>query len=143
MKKIIFTIVFIISIIDVNAQGNLQFNQVKLISTSETVPVGKVWKMENFLPNVSLYTDLNRQPSDYVAGGIKQFNILINGNSIFLLTTLSRELGRTGGYWSQDAATTAASASILSQPIWLPAGTSLAPSTNIQYLSVIEFNVIQ
>ena len=99
--------------------------------------------MENFLPNVSLYTDLNRQPSQDVAGGIKQFNILVNGNTIFLQTTLSREVGRTGSYWSQDAATTAASASILSQPIWLPAGTSLAPSTNIQYLSVIEFNVIQ
>ncbi len=31
-----------------NAQGNLQFNQVKLVgSTAETVPVGKVWKIES------------------------------------------------------------------------------------------------
>ena len=31
-----------------SAQNNLQFNQVKLVgSTAETVPAGKVWKIES------------------------------------------------------------------------------------------------
>ena len=31
------------------SQGNLQFNQVKLVSAEETVPAGKVWKVENVI----------------------------------------------------------------------------------------------
>ena len=41
------------------SQGNLQFNQVKLVSTIETVPAGKVWKVENYLPSSQLAIDLN------------------------------------------------------------------------------------
>ncbi|NBN99205.1 MAG: hypothetical protein EBV19_08240, partial [Flavobacteriia bacterium] len=34
------------------AQGNLQFNQVKLVTNQETVPVGKVWKVESVIYNI-------------------------------------------------------------------------------------------
>ena len=124
------------------AQGNLQFSQVKLVSTTETVPVGKVWKLQNFLPNVSLFTDITRNQQNPTSGGIRNFIILVNGISIYLQTTVTREVGRSDSYWSQDGYATAASSSILNEPIWLSSGTTLAASTNVQFVSVIEFNVI-
>ena len=124
------------------AQGNLQFSQVKLVSTTETVPVGKVWKLQNFLPNVSLFTDITRNQINPTSGGIRNFIILVNGISIYLQTTVTREVGRSDSYWSQDGYATAASSSILNEPIWLSSGTTLAASTNVQFVSVIEFNVL-
>jgi len=124
------------------AQGNLQFSQVKLVSTTETVPAGKVWKLQNFLPNVSLFTDITRNQTNPTSGGIRNFIILVNGISIYLQTTVTREVGRSDSYWSQDGYATAASSSILNEPIWLSAGTTLAASTNVQFVSIIEFNVI-
>ena len=124
------------------AQGNLQFSQVKLVSATETVPAGKVWKLQNFLPNVSLFTDITRNQQNPTSGGIRNFIILVNGISIYLQTTVTREVGRSDSYWSQDGYATAASSSILNEPIWLSSGTTLAASTNLQFVSVIEFNVI-
>jgi|688.fasta_scaffold201276_2 hypothetical protein len=124
------------------AQGNLQFSQVKLVSTTETVPAGKVWKLQNFLPNVSLFTDITRNQTNPTSGGIRNFIILVNGISIYLQTTVTREVGRSDSYWSQDGYATAASSSILNEPIWLSSGTTLAASTNVQFVSVIEFNVV-
>ena len=124
------------------AQGNLQFSQVKLVSATETVPAGKVWKLQNFLPNVSLFTDITRNQQNPTSGGIRNFIILVNGISIYLQTTVTREVGRSDSYWSQDGYATAASSSILNEPIWLSSGTTLAASTNVQFVSVIEFNVI-
>ena len=124
------------------AQGNLQFIQVKLVSATETVPAGKVWKLQNFLPNVSLFTDITRNQQNPTSGGIRNFIILVNGISIYLQTTVTREVGRSDSYWSQDGYATAASSSILNEPIWLSSGTTLAASTNVQFVSVIEFNVI-
>ena len=124
------------------AQGNLQFSQVKLVSATETVPAGKVWKLQNFLPNVSLFTDITRNQQNPTSGGIRNFIILVNGISIYLQTTVTREVGRSDSYWSQDGYATAASSSILNEPIWLSSGTTLDASTNVQFVSVIEFNVI-
>ncbi len=137
-----FVIVFISLSVFVNAQGNLQFSQVKLVTTSETVPAGKVWKLENYLPSSQLAIDLNRQPNQASAGGTKNFIVLVNGTQVFLQTTITREVGRNDGYWSQDGYATAADYRIFDAPIWLPAGTTLAASTNVMSLSVVEFNIL-
>lgn len=39
--------------ISLSAQGTLQFNQVKLVTTQETVPAGKVWKVESAMLGLS------------------------------------------------------------------------------------------
>jgi hypothetical protein len=140
--RIFIVIVFISLSVFVNAQGNLQFNQVKLVTTSETVPAGKVWKLENYLPSSQLAIDLNRQPNQASAGGTKNFIVLVNGAQVFLQTTITREVGRNDGYWSQDGYATAADYRIFDAPLWLPAGTTLAASTNVMSLSVVEFNVL-
>jgi len=75
-------------------------------------------------------------------GGTKNFIVLVNGAQVFLQTTITREVGRNDGYWSQDGYATAADYRIFDAPIWLPAGTTLAASTNVMSLSVVEFNVL-
>jgi hypothetical protein len=123
-------------------QGNLQFNQVKLVSTIETVPAGKVWKVENYLPSSQLAIDLNRPSNQATAGGTKNFIMLVNSNQVFLQTTITREVGRDDGYWNHSGYTTASDYKIFDAPIWLPASTTLAASTNVLSLSVIEFNIV-
>jgi hypothetical protein len=46
MKKLFLLIAFFYVTSFAKSQGNLQFNKVKLVSTVETVPAGKVWKVE-------------------------------------------------------------------------------------------------
>jgi hypothetical protein len=124
------------------AQGNLQFNQVKLVSSVETVPQGKLWKLENYLPNTALANDLNRPSNQPTAGGIKNFVILVNGTSIYLQTNISREVGRDDAYWNQQGYAAAADFKIFDAPIWFPAGTTLAASTNVGFISIMEFNIV-
>ena len=63
MRRIFIVVTAFFAVLYAYAQGNLQFNQVKLVSTVETVPAGKVWKLENYLPSSQLAIDLNRQPN--------------------------------------------------------------------------------
>ena len=142
MKKIKFKnitkAVFILFLFNYNlrAQGNLQFNQVKLVTTVQTVPAGKVWKVENCTYNggalfclagsvLALPCDNTFSPKVW---GIMSY--LINGNSSNIVVT------QGSSSWGSSA----------NQPnpfpLWLPAGTSLAAGTNVLYLSVIEFNVV-
>jgi len=141
MKTLLF-IAFIFLMGVFKAQGNLQFSQVKLVSTQETVPVGKIWKLENYRPTVSLANDLNRLSNQATAGGAKNFVILVNGTPVYLQTTLTREVGRNDGYWNQDGYATSSDFKIFDAPIWFPAGTTLAASTNVGFIGVMEFNVI-
>jgi hypothetical protein len=51
MKHLII-IIFLFALNNLHSQGNLQFNQVLRVSnTPQTVPVGKVWKVESYLEN--------------------------------------------------------------------------------------------
>ena len=71
MKKIFFLAILAISVFAAQAQGNLQFNQVKVItgvlgnySTSQNyvVPENKVWKIEFFTSPAGII--INDQPSN-------------------------------------------------------------------------------
>ena len=142
MKRLYIIIITILLYTGAFSQGNLQFNQVKLVSTIETVPAGKVWKVENYLPSSQLAIDLNRPSNQATAGGTKNFIMLVNSNQVFLQTTITREVGRDDAYWNQSGYTTASDYKIFDAPIWLPASTTLAASTNVLSLSVIEFNIL-
>ena len=142
MKRLYIFIITIFLYTGAFTQGNLQFNQVKLVSTIETVPAGKVWKVENYLPSSQLAIDLNRPSNQATAGGTKNFIMLVNSSQVFLQTTLTREVGRDDAYWNHSGYTTASDYKIFDAPIWLPASTTLAASTNVLSLSVIEFNIL-
>ena len=129
-----FVLIFILAgtaAIDLGAQ-TLSFSQVKLVGSVQTVPQNKVWKVENILPSVRPTT------TNFSGQSVVDFTILVNGLSVFYLSTESR--GSLNG--NGQTGITAVSAGIGNSPIWLPAGTTLAVGSNIHGISVIEFNVI-
>jgi hypothetical protein len=99
------------------AQGNLQFNKVKLVSAVDTVPRNKVWKVESITyPN----------PSNFIPSFNYISEIFVNGGS-----TIVKMSQLTLSYsWE------------MKYPFWLPSGTTLQASNNVNYISIIEYNII-
>jgi hypothetical protein len=71
--KIILTSLFLVFCTFIFSQGNLQFNQVLNIeftgtsTTSYTVPVGKIWKLENcLLPSTNTYACMVYNGTTYI-----------------------------------------------------------------------------
>lgn len=98
----------------------LQFSQVLLISTVQTVPANKVWKVEAVIPD-----------------GPTLFNQYNWGTQGSCRITINNHTTAISG-WQ-------ASGTILysfNQPLWLPAGTTLAAGSNTFRISVIEFTVV-
>ena len=125
MKTLSFLFFTFLLLNKIYSQGNLQFNQVKLVSAIETVPAGKVWKVTNFLPTPNGNYQVLTQP------GLAEYLINING--------VAMNLGRRAYYNNNYG--------IMAEvrhtgDIWLAAGTTLAAFQNIAHLSVIEFNII-
>lgn len=119
-----------------NAQ-NLQFSKAKLIgTTTDTVPTGKVWKVEGFIYSQPIVNcPINHVPaniSDSILINSQQINIRAQRFSGLVLVNL-------GGWgyvthspefiiWEQKT------------PLWLPSGTTLAASKGVLYINVLEFN---
>lgn len=61
----------------------LSFSQVKLVSTVQTVPQNKVWKVENILPSVRPTT------TNFNGQSFVNFTLLVNGLTVFYLSTES------------------------------------------------------
>jgi hypothetical protein len=124
MKSILFGIAFLSATLTAQT---LQFSQVKLVTSVENVPAGKVWKIEGFFPTVfSRYSGSSSVTEGHI------YNLVINGNN--------RPVGVSSfltGYWG-----TAYQGNIGHFPLWIPAGTSLAAGTNVGEISVIEFTIL-
>lgn len=128
MKKLLFIAICVIAF-DVTAQGNLQFNQViKVIDANQTVPAGKVWKVESYhQTQIGISTnmpttgcgDLSR-PRPYFVDNVSYHHIQPIGNG-------------TSSY---------ASSATNEFPLWLASGQTLRSSCPNDFLSVIEFNVV-
>jgi hypothetical protein len=132
MKKILLSTFIILSTL-VCAQGNLQFNQVKLVTSIETVPSGKVWKIESVIYNIAA-----------TASGYQASNGSCNSTSYE-----STSIEIAGVPTKVGQGTQAASYSNLQYthsytilPLWIPAGTTLSGGTCLNKISVIEFNII-
>ena len=138
MRKIIYLSILLFTNLALS-QGNLQFNQVKLVSSQETVPAGKVWKVENATYNggapfcISSGTNTNCGNSNnlsYIAYvGIMSYNI--NSQVNYIINTFTNNGGASAGNTGPPF------------PFWLPASSTLAAGTNMRYLSVLEFNIVQ
>ena len=136
MKKLYF-ILFILLNQLVFAQGNLQFNQVKLVSTQETVPAGKVWRVDSYAYNGggAFAGTLSAQYSMDGSNTYSSLNLIgsyiINGQTNQIPISFSR--GSVNGLVSVE---------LNLFPFWLPTGSTLAAGTNLRHLSVVEFNII-
>ncbi|MFZ4060611.1 MAG: hypothetical protein ACOYK5_05225 [Bacteroidia bacterium] len=132
MRSLLFFFLFLLGFpIGIQAQS-LTYSQVKLVSSVETVPANKVWKINNVLPTAGL-TDVGTPQW----GSTRHFTVLINGQTIFWIS--AAWIGTWNGSQSGVAAD---SRSIGDSPIWLPSGTTLAVGSNLYAISVTEFNVV-
>jgi hypothetical protein len=116
-KKIIYRFVILCSFAfvyanEAKAQGNLQFNQVKLVSTSDTVPANKVWKVESVLYSSEHYNNST---------------INLNGQVVYVRTYA---VSNGQSVWE------------MSFPFWVPEGTILSVGANVRKISIIEYNII-
>jgi hypothetical protein len=139
-----FKLFFLFSFLQVlslqfRAQGNLQFNQVKLVSSQETVPANKVWKVESATFFGGTPICLGSGPNAPCAGG----NLIGSG---FLGEMAFNINGQTNYIYSNfgqpNSSASYSSVGLNPFPLWLPAGSTLAAGTNMRFLSVIEFNII-
>lgn len=130
MNKSIATLIFLFfSVSGIFAQGNLQFNQVVIVTDlPQTVPAGKVWKIESYQQQqVGISTnmpttgcaDLSR-PRPYFIDNFSYYNIEGAGNGNSSYSSVAKN----------------------SFPIWLKAGQSTKTSCAGDFLSIIEFNVV-
>jgi len=94
----------------------LQFSRVLLVTTTQTVPQNKVWKIETVFPDANFSSNGGVGPSA---------QLVINNN-----------VGNVG-HQRYDAGM-----SFMPFPAWLPSGTTLAPGQYVHWISVIEFTVI-
>lgn len=122
MKKTILILFSLFTFSTAFAQSgyNLEFSQAILVEGSTmTVPSGKVWKAVSVQRN---------NASNYTC------SITINGSVIYVGG------GKAHGQSNQNSyAKTSFSETF---PIWLPTGTTIAAGTDVQFVSVIEFNLI-
>ena len=127
MKRLyIFIITFFLST-GAFSQGNLQFNQVLLLSTNQnssvllgTVPAGKTWKIEGYGTNLTSYNSC-----DFSFNGVEP----------------AFRAGTTNIYQNNYAYVSS------TQQFWLPAGTPLHAiacngAVGYRWVSIIEFNII-
>ena len=112
-------------------QYNLQLNQVVLVSnTLQTVPAGKVWKVESYMQAGIAAPDMI-EVGGSCAYSDRHHPMIVNGQTYFLING-------SPGHWSSG--TFLAASNIL--PMWLPAGATLRTACAKDVLSVIEFNLV-
>lgn len=135
------------------AQGTLQFGQAKIVSSIQTVPAGKVWKVTSVYgqdqPCVFLYSGSYQYHGKYITAGFR-----INGVAIYSYKNWIQQLYEpgcttkiTGVTWQTIADLTTVDLTNVPNngnifPMWLPAGTTLEGLGPNTFLSVIEFNII-
>jgi len=124
MKSLIYPL-FFLAFSASYAQGNLQFNQTLLFSTTQasnvllgTVPAGKVWKIEGF--------GSGNSGASECAWSFDGSNAAFRSGNVYL--------GGSAYQYSNSTST-----------FWLPAGTtvySLNCSSIYRWISIIEFNIV-
>lgn len=121
-----FFVIFLLPLAS-HSQGNLQFNQVLLLSTSQnttvllgTVPAGKTWKIEGF--------GTENQGNNECNFSFNGSNVAFRSGSVYIYSSSYAYAGSTDHFW-------------------IPAGTPLyalicSNFNAFRWVSIIEFNII-
>ena len=121
MKKLLFITLLFCGLAFSAQSQSLTYNKVILLTALDTVPQGKVWKVVSYLPS--------GQWINAGTGTTGSLDILINSVEYKISQYKMAYVGN-GGHGEKET---------VPFPIWLPAGTTLEPSTNCGSLSIIEF----
>jgi hypothetical protein len=112
-------------------QYNLQLNQVVLVSnTIQTVPVGKVWKVESYMQAGIAAPDMI-EIGTACAYSDRHHPMIVNGQTYYLIN---------GSPGHGSSGTFLAVGNLL--PLWLPAGATIRTACAKDMLSIIEFNLV-
>lgn len=128
MKQALFAIRLVLLFSTLGASlgaQTLSFSQAKLVTQTETVPAGKVWKVVSVLSS----NDLSGNSSGYIVSAVA---ITVDGQNTIIK---SRMAMRESDMAAADGM------NVTDLPLWLPAGTSLGLNTNATGISVLEFTV--
>lgn len=160
--KSLIALLFLLIVQNLNAQGNLQFNQVLSLTNGANinVPLGKVWKVEAInlsnnvtfavgsLPNTSCQTLTQTIPTNrrcWYAGNffIDVAGVQFSTPSLFFDTQSSNCNTPCPATNPIPLTSNTLSVSSFTTPIWLEAGKniSIIPGAGI-LISVIEFNIV-
>lgn len=143
--KTLIALFFSLFVVLAYSQQQLEFNQVRLVSTQETVPANKVWKLVNVAGTQVIQHDRSFGSStpNQITPSIS--SILINGTTINVGNPSIAAGGGSGAGTSAGNSNrtfnTAYTNIPTGFPLWLPENTTLEAGTNISYISVIEFNI--
>jgi hypothetical protein len=126
-------LLFILAIPAFSVAQSLSFGQVKLVTTSQTVPAGTVWKVESVIYNIPFDNSLiqSSSSSSCSSGAYRNAAIEIDGTPT--------KVGPGSQPQPYSSAGNFMSSTIL--PVWLPAGTSLSGGPCLNKVSVIEFTI--
>lgn len=127
---VVFTLCYSYSVKAQEIDKSLVFSKVKLLESEETVPEGKVWKIERALPKSRL--GVVSRGSSYTIPDAEGF-IIINSKSILI------ESGQVSS--DNDDKRVIAYNKFVKFPIWVPEGTTVDVGEAYEYLSIIEFKV--
>lgn len=116
------------------AQSGLQFSQVKIVTTQETVPAGKVWKVESVIYNISLDASSAQSSSATSCSSAYYRSTAINVNGV------DTKVGN--GTMTAAYSNLAYTHSYTNLPFWLPAGYTLSGGPCNNMVSVIEFTIV-
>lgn len=129
-QQIIFLITFLVLTEYSNGQGNLQFSQVLRIGNSaQTVPSGKVWKVEAYMQANTFITEFTEYPG--CSYPERQHPFLINSVPYY-------QINGSPGHGSSGIMMAVGNLF----PLWLKSGEILQTTCPNNFLSVIEYNIV-
>lgn len=144
MRKIFFTWVALMITIAAFTQdmNQLKFSRILLVNqtTNQTVPSGKVWKVESVLHKI----DPNRSGliNEYQSGSTACNDWDVSRVSGSYAIYVNNIPTRVGGSSAWESGGTGRSTILSSIPFWLPSGSTLRVECNFTQVSIIEFTVV-
>jgi hypothetical protein len=130
MNKIFLLLIFLMMKLVGYSQGNLQFNQVIRVNNSaQTVPIGKVWKVETYMQSNTHISEWVEYPSCTYPD--RQHPFLINSKPYY-------QINGSPGHGSSGIMMAVGNLF----PLWLKAGEVVQTTCPDNFLSIIEYNVV-
>jgi len=135
IASVLFTAAIVISCsTEIRAQKTLEFNSVLLVySTPQSVPAGKVWKVESYMPSGAMVSTGVSMSGWGTTTWYARY-IKINNNNVWVERVFWADYGQSTQYPQTTNS--------LDGPMWLPELTTLSASNGVYAISVVEFNVI-
>ena len=128
MRVFLFLFLAFLFRIETFAQTSLQILGAQLVNAPVTVPIGQVWKVE------SVFYATDPVTAVATAGSLSesQQSIFINQQNVIVRSSSSAVAADgtpSASFWEHAF------------PIWIPAGTSIAPSTGVHFINILCFLV--